>query len=140
MKCVRMIIREIAARETYPHFLRMCPRRRRSAFQRGVFVGGAGGKSSGEGNLAAFVLRVNQKEVHGVNARRLMYKLQTALCANGVHVRIDQRQHWSDKAGRMLTIYKVRNEDGALLCKFYRAIDVVQALAELLSEYGGGSE
>ena len=95
---------------------------------------------SGEGNLAAFVLHVNQKEVHGVNARRLMYKLQTALCANGVHVRIDQRQHWSDKAGRMLTIYETRKEDGALLCKSYRAVDVVQALVELLSEYGGGSE
>ena len=79
------------------------------------------------------------KEVHGVNARRLMYKLQTALCANGVHVRIDQRQHWSDKAGRMLTIYEARKEDGALMCKSYRAVDVVQALAELLVEYGGGS-
>lgn len=75
-----------------------------------------------------------------MNARRLMYKLQTALCDNGVRVRIDQRQHWSDKAGRMLTIYVVRNEHDALLCKSYRAIDVVQALAELLSEYGGGSE
>ena len=79
-------------------------------------------------------------EVHGVNARRLMYKLQTALCANGERVRIDQRQHWSDKAGRMLTIYEVRNEDGALLCKSYRAVDVVQALATILSECGGGSE
>ena len=80
-----------------------------------------------------------RKEVHGVNARRFMYKLQTALCANGVRVRIDQRQHWSDKAGRMLTIYEARNDDGALLCKSYRAVDVVQALAELLVEYGGGS-
>ena len=79
-------------------------------------------------------------EVYGVNARRLMYKLQTALCANGAHVRIDQRQHWSGKAGRMLTIYEARNEGGAILCKSYRAIDVVQALAVLLSEYGGGSE
>lgn len=93
---------------------------------------------SGEGNLAAFVLRVNQKEVHGVNARRLMYKLQTALCANGVRVRIDQRQHWSDKAGRMLTIYEARKDDGALLCKSYRAVDIVQALAEQL--VGGGGD
>lgn len=92
---------------------------------------------SGEGNFAAFVFGM---EVHGVNARRLMYKLQTALCANGVRVRIDQRQHWSDKAGRMLTIYEARNEDGALLCKSYRAVDIVQALAELLTECGGGSE
>ena len=75
-----------------------------------------------------------------MNARRLMYKLQTSLCASGKRVKIDQRQHWSDKAGRMLTIYEARKEDGALLCKSYRAIDVVQALAELLSEYGGGSE
>ena len=75
-----------------------------------------------------------------MNARRLMYKLQTALCANGVHVRIDQRQHWSEKAGRMLTIYEARNEGGALLCKSYRTVDIVQALAELLTEYGGDSE
>ena len=87
-----------------------------------------------------FCVALNQKEVHGVNARRLMYKLQTALCANGVHVRIDQRQHWSDKAGRMLTIYGARKEDGALLCKSYRAVDVVQALADILAGYGGGSE
>ena len=92
------------------------------------------------GKPCRFCVALNQKEVHGVNARRLMYKLQTALCANGVHVRIDQRQHWSDKAGRMLTIYDVRKDDGALLCKSYRAVDVVQALAELLTEYGGGSE
>ena len=77
------------------------------------------------------------KEVHGVNARRLMYKLQTALCANGVHVRIDQRQHWSEKAGRRLTIYEARKEDGALLCKSYRAVDVVQELAEQLAGGGG---
>ena len=74
-----------------------------------------------------------------MNARRLMYKLQTALCANGVHVRIDQRQHWSDKAGRMLTIYDVRKEDGTLLCKSYRAVDIVQALADLIADDGGGS-
>ena len=80
---------------------------------------------------------VERMEVHGVNARRLMYKLQTALCANGVRVRIDQRQHWSDKAGRMLTIYEARKDDGALLCKSYRAVDIVQALAEQLAGGGG---
>lgn len=80
------------------------------------------------------------KEVYGVNARRLMYKLQTALCASGKRVKIDQRQHWSDKAGRMLTIYEARNENGALLCKSYRAVDIVQALADILAEYGGGTE
>ena len=89
------------------------------------------------GKPCRFCVALNQKEVHGVNARRLMYKLQTALCANGVHVRIDQRQHWSDKAGRMLTIYEARNEDGALLCKSYRAVDIVQALAEQLAGGGG---
>lgn len=97
-------------------------------------------KKQRRGKPCRFCVALNQKEVHGVNARRLMYKLQTALCANGVRVRIDQRQHWSEKAGRMLTIYEARNEGGALLCKSYRAVDVVQALAELLSEYGGGSE
>ena len=72
-----------------------------------------------------------------MNARRLMYKLQTALCANGERVRIDQRQHWSDKAGRMLTIYEARKDDGALLCKSYRAVDIVQTLAEQLAGGGG---
>lgn len=75
-----------------------------------------------------------------MNARRLMYKLHTALCANGVHVRIDQRQHWSENAGRMLTIYEARKDDGALLCKSYRAVDVVQALAKIMAEYGGDTE
>ena len=89
------------------------------------------------GKSCRFCVALNQKEVHGVNARRLMYKLQTALCANGMHVRIDQRQHWSDKAGRMLTIYEARKDDGALLCKSYRAVDIVQTLAEQLAGGGG---
>lgn len=75
-----------------------------------------------------------------MNARRLMYKLQTALCAIGKRVKIDQRQHWSEKAGRMVTVYEARRENGELVRKSYSAIDIVQALAELLSEYGGGSE
>lgn len=74
-----------------------------------------------------------------MNARRLMYKLQTALCASGKRVKIDQRQHWSEKARRMVTVYEARNEDGALLCKSYRAVDIVQALADLIAEDGGGA-
>ena len=79
------------------------------------------------------------KEVYGVNARRLMYKLQTALCASGKRVKIDQRQHWSEKARRMVTVYEARRENGELVRKSYSAIDIVQALADLIAEDGGGA-
>ena len=74
-----------------------------------------------------------------MNARRLMYKLQTALCASGKRVKIDQRQHWSEKSRRMVTVYEARRENGELVRKSYNAIDIVQALADLIGKDGGGS-
>ena len=67
-----------------------------------------------------------------MNARRLMYKLQAALCAEGNHVSINQRQHWSDAARRMVTIYDVRDGQGDTICKTYRPVEVIQALARKL--------
>lgn len=72
-----------------------------------------------------------------MNARRTMYKLQTALCAKGIRIKINQRQHWSDFSKRMLTRYIVVL-DGDTLCETYHAHEVVLALADLLS--GGGNE
>lgn len=74
-----------------------------------------------------------------MNERRLMYKLQTALCASGKRVKIDQRQHWNEKAGRMVTVYEARRENRELVRKSYSAIDIVHALADLIAEDGGGT-
>lgn len=74
-----------------------------------------------------------------MNARRLMYKLQTALCAQGIRIRINLRQHWSDKANRMVTRYVVVNDDPyETIIETYQAVEVVKALAELL--VGGDEE
>ena len=74
-----------------------------------------------------------EKEVHGVNSRRTMYKLQTALCAKGRLVRINQKQHWNEQQQRMLTKYQVLF-DGWYEPMFesYKAHEVVQYLAGLL--------
>lgn len=74
-----------------------------------------------------------------MNAKRLMYKLQTALCAKGVRVKINQRQHWSDYAGKMVTRYVVQDDCGGKpIIETYKAHEVVIALAEMLN--GGDAE
>lgn len=75
-----------------------------------------------------------EKEVHGVNARRTMYKLQTALCAKGKLVRINQKQHWNEHQQKMVTKYQVLF-DGWYEPMFesYKAHEVVQYLAGLLT-------
>lgn len=74
-----------------------------------------------------------------MNAKKLMYKLQTALCAKGVRVKINQRQSWSENAQRMITKYIIK-EDGIreALFESYKPHEVVQFLAEMLN--GGDSE
>jgi hypothetical protein len=68
-----------------------------------------------------------------MNARRLMYKLQNALCAKGIHVRINIRQSWSDKAERMISRYIIVNDDvHKTIIETYQPVEVVKALAELL--------
>ena len=73
-----------------------------------------------------------------MNVKRLMYKLQTALCAKGMRVKINQQQSWSENAQRMITKYIVK-ADGMYepLFESYKSHEVVQVLAELL---GGDGE
>lgn len=74
-----------------------------------------------------------------MNAKRLMYKLQTALCTNGVKVKINQKQHWSDMQKRMITKYQVI-VDGMYepIFESYKSHEVVQFLADMLN--GGDDE
>ena len=82
-----------------------------------------------------------------MNMRRLMYKLQTALCVRGTKIKINQRQSWSEKSERMVTKYVVLKEifdkkqqrsryETAL--ESYQTADVVKYLAGLLDDGGGG--
>lgn len=76
-----------------------------------------------------------------MNARRLMYKLQAALCARGIRVRINMRQSWIERDGntRAITKYIVVNDDTFdTIVETYKAVEVVKALAELL--VGGEDE
>ena len=74
-----------------------------------------------------------------MNARRLMYKLQNALCAQNHRVRINLRQNWNDDAKRMFTRYIVIDDsEHKTLIETFKPIEVVKVLAELL--VGGDSE
>lgn len=74
-----------------------------------------------------------------MNAKRTMYKLQTALCAKGIRVKLNQRQHWSEAAQKMVTKYLVVM-DGFYDAVFesYRPHEIVQFLADMLN--GGDAE
>lgn len=73
-----------------------------------------------------------------MNTRRTMYKLQTALCARGTRIRINQKQHWSERQQKMVTCYQVI-PDGmyAPIFESYKSHEVVKFLADM---YGGGAE
>lgn len=82
-----------------------------------------------------------------MNIKRLMYKLQTALCMRGIKIKINQRQSWSEKNERMVTKYVIQKEifDKKLQrsryvtdLESYQAADVVKYLAGLLDDDGGG--
>lgn len=82
-----------------------------------------------------------------MNIKRLMYKLQTALCMRGIKIKINQRQSWSEKNERMVTKYVIQKEifDRKLQrsryvtdLESYQAADVVKYLAGLLDDGGGG--
>lgn len=74
-----------------------------------------------------------------MNLKRLVYKLQTALLQQGMKVKINQFQSYSEQNKRMITKYvltttrqhgeKVKDEK---LLESYRLSEVVQKLAELL--------
>lgn len=82
-----------------------------------------------------------------MNLKRLMYKLQTALNMRGERVKINQYQRWSEKMERMVTKYVVTIErknrktgkaEYVAVCESYQTADVVKALADLLTDDGGG--
>lgn len=82
-----------------------------------------------------------------MNIRRLMYKLQTALCVRGTKIKINQRQTWSEKSERMVTKYVILKETFdkrqqrmkyETVLESYQAADVVKYLAGLLDDGGGG--
>lgn len=73
-----------------------------------------------------------------MNLRRLMFKLQTALIHQGKPVKINQSQSYFQDTGRMVTKYmlKIPNADGGkdvTILETYRAVEVVQTLADLLN-------
>lgn len=74
-----------------------------------------------------------------MNAKRIMYKLQTALCAKGSRIKINQKQHWSEYTQKMVTKYLVVL-DGMYEPVFesYKPHEVAQFLAEMLN--GGDAE
>lgn len=79
---------------------------------------------------------------------RLMRRLQTALCMQGRHIRINQIQHYSDKKERMVTKYMLSeekiNSDGkrynVTVLESYQMAEVVKTLAGLLASGGGEAD
>ena len=75
---------------------------------------------------------------------RLARRLQTALCMQGRHIRINQFQHYSEKKDRMVTKYMLSeekiNSDGkryyVAILETYQMAEVVKALAGLLDTGG----
>lgn len=77
-----------------------------------------------------------------MNLRQTMYKLQTALRKKGIYIKIDQKQYYSEKTGRMVTKYVLheKQEHGGktknvTVLETCQQAEVVKFLAEI---YGGG--
>ena len=84
------------------------------------------------------------REVCAVHLNRIMRRLQTALCMQGRRIRINQYQHYSEKAERMVTKYVLseeRDTGGRRSCvvilETYRMAEVVTVMAGLLDGGGG---
>lgn len=65
--------------------------------------------------------------------RSTAQRLQTALTASGRNVSINSRQFYSTKYQKIVTCWKVR-EDNKLVLKTYSTVAVVQKLAEMYKE------
>lgn len=71
------------------------------------------------------------------NLRALAYKLQNALLANGVKIKINQMQAYSERIDRMVTKYVVyeyhpdEKPKNVTLLETYQIADVVKLLAGL---------
>lgn len=76
------------------------------------------------------------------NLRALAYKLQKALLANGVKIKINQMQAYSERMDRMVTKYVVyryspdEKPKNVTLLETYQIADVVKLLAGLYSDGG----
>lgn len=74
------------------------------------------------------------------NLRALAYKLQNALLANGVKIKINQMQAYSERMYRMVTkyvVYEYRPDEkpkNVTLLETYQIADVVNLLAGLYSD------
>lgn len=84
-----------------------------------------------------------------MNLNATAKKLQKALVHKGVHVSINQFQHYSEKAERMVTKFvvtkpkyfpKEKKWKNVAICESYQMIDVVKTLARLIKDDGGGQE
>lgn len=76
------------------------------------------------------------------NLRALAYKLQKALLANGVKIKINQMQAYSERMDRMVTKYVVyryspdEKPKNVTLLETYQIADVVKLLVGLYSNGG----
>lgn len=74
------------------------------------------------------------------NLRALAYKLQNVLLANGVKIKINQMQAYSERMDRMVTkyvVYEYRPDEkpkNVTLLETYQIADVVKLLAGLYSD------
>lgn len=77
--------------------------------------------------------------------RQLSTKLQTALCQKGRHIKVNQFQSYSEKAGRMVTKFVLQetkqNDAGKVTTvthlETYQLAEVVKKLAAI---YGGDDD
>lgn len=77
--------------------------------------------------------------------RQLAHKLQTALCQKGRHIKVNQFQSYSEKAGRMVTKFVLQetkqNDTGKVETvthlETYQLAEVVKKLAAI---YGGDDD
>lgn len=77
--------------------------------------------------------------------RQLSAKLQTALCQKGRHIKVNQFQSYSEKAGRMVTKFvlqetkqnETRKVKTVTLLETYQLAEVVKKLAAI---YGGDDD
>ena len=75
--------------------------------------------------------------------RQIANKLQTALCQKGCYIKINQRQAYSERQGRMVTKYVLQEirelptgkRKSVTILETYQMADVVRKLAAL---YSGG--
>lgn len=84
-----------------------------------------------------------------MNLNAMARKLQNALVHKGIHVSVNQFQHYSEKAERMVTkfvvtqpkyVAKEKKWKNVTICESYQMIDVVKKLSSLLKDDGGGQE